>query len=951
MNFMDKIEIMEKENPGYWGRRIMAQAQFACQMSQQEGLDISEAQRVIDGLFEEHRLQKGIGPEECKQAEAALAKAYGVAAKAYKVIHVGHAHIDMNWMWRFDETVAITLDTFRTVLALMDDYPAFTFLQSQASVYRIVEEFAPELLPEIQRRIQEGRWEVVANTWVEADKNLPNGESMARHLLYTRQYLTKLLNLDDSHFQIDFEPDTFGHSAFVPEVLAQGGVKYYYHCRGFSDYPLYRWEAPTGKSVLAFCEPTWYNGFIPYDSAKVSLWFAEKTGCKTGLWIYGVGDHGGGPTRKDIQEIMDRATWPVFPNMVFGSTLQFFQEAEAQATNIPVVNKELNYIFNGCYTTQSRIKQGNDVCQRMLRDVESLNAFTQITANKAYDADAYGLAWRDVLFNQFHDILTGSGMIDTREYAMGLYQQTMASAGSRRMSALRALASKTNTLPYKRSHDLANDNADGAGVGFGVEKFGVSQVSVTGGIQRPFHIFNHTPYTRDSVAEVTLWDWPGDINRIEITDPEGNTVPHQLLQREGENLFYSDALGNDVVYNKGLKNGKKMYWAHYYIKLAVKVRVPAMGYTTCFLDQRPVEDFRLELDHSDRFDPVPPDYVLANEKVSARFDSSNALLLSFKDNATGKELLKEAAGFRYIVEDPILGMTSWIVGRAMSSQNVHEGNDVRIIEYVPGPQRQWLSFEVAFGQHSKLKATVTLEAGSPVLKYDVYCRFLETGSEGEGVKQLHFNAPLNYCAEQYRCDVPMGDVWRKPLDADVPSQTFAVAAGDGASLMMLSDCKHGFLCKPESLGLTLIRSAFLPDPLPELHEHWLSLALAPVDANHPSQAFELSEMYTHPLTTLSGQFHAGDEALTKEFLRIHGNAALSSVKMAENGQGMILRVFHLCEEEEDISIDLFQQPKSAARVDMLEKQWGNDEDIRITPKGIVIPVKGRECVSVRVRFA
>lgn len=93
----------------------------------------------------------------------------------------------MNWMWGFQETAAVTVDTFRTVLDLMREYPDFTYAQSQASTYQIIEEYAPEMLEEIRQRIHEGRWEVTATTWVEPDKNMPNGESLARHILYTKR--------------------------------------------------------------------------------------------------------------------------------------------------------------------------------------------------------------------------------------------------------------------------------------------------------------------------------------------------------------------------------------------------------------------------------------------------------------------------------------------------------------------------------------------------------------------------------------------------------------------------------------------------------------------------------------------------------------------------------------------------------------------------------------------
>ena len=150
-------------------------------------------------------------------------------AKSYKELFISHAHIDMNWMWGYNETASVTIDTFRTVLKLMEEYPEFTFMQSQASTYEIIEKFAPEMLEEIKKRVSEGRWEVTAAEWVEPDKNMPNGESLARQILRAKKYITKLLGISADSLCIDFVPDTFGHNANVPEILADAGIKYMYH--------------------------------------------------------------------------------------------------------------------------------------------------------------------------------------------------------------------------------------------------------------------------------------------------------------------------------------------------------------------------------------------------------------------------------------------------------------------------------------------------------------------------------------------------------------------------------------------------------------------------------------------------------------------------------------------------------------------------------------------------
>ena len=130
------------------------------------------------------------------KAVEALLMPIAPEARNYTVHCAGHAHIDMNWMWGYNETASLTVDTFRTVLKLMSEYPDFCFSQSQASTYKIIEDYAPEMLDEIRKRVHEGRWEVIASTWVENDKNMPSGEALCRHILYTKRYLARLLQID-----------------------------------------------------------------------------------------------------------------------------------------------------------------------------------------------------------------------------------------------------------------------------------------------------------------------------------------------------------------------------------------------------------------------------------------------------------------------------------------------------------------------------------------------------------------------------------------------------------------------------------------------------------------------------------------------------------------------------------------------------------------------------------
>jgi len=192
MTMYDKIAQMKPEQKNhwfdlpelsYWGERFFAEFSVAQELARPEEMSILEA--AIDLLYNDFRSQHALTDDACKAAEALLLP-FSERAKAYNLHCVAHAHIDMDWMWGLHETVDVCLSTFRTMLDLMDEYPEFTFSQSQCAVYKLAEFYDPALFRRMKQRIREGRFEFAGSTWVELDKNMPNLESMARHILYER---------------------------------------------------------------------------------------------------------------------------------------------------------------------------------------------------------------------------------------------------------------------------------------------------------------------------------------------------------------------------------------------------------------------------------------------------------------------------------------------------------------------------------------------------------------------------------------------------------------------------------------------------------------------------------------------------------------------------------------------------------------------------------------------
>jgi alpha-mannosidase len=896
--YLEKFDlVMHADYPNYWACRCVLELQYAYRLVRNADPSLLKlVESGVDLAWKAHQEQGALLKGAAMEVEALLAP-LAAKAKAYRLLCVGHAHIDMNWMWGYGETTSIALDTFQTMLDLMDEYPGFTFGQSQAAVYRIVEEHAPEMLEKIRQRVAEGRWEVTASTWVEADRNLPNLESTARQFLYTRQYLSQLLGIDPDRLNLDFEPDTFGHHLHVPEVLADAEIKYYYHCRGYEGHVLYRWQAPSGRSILMFREPTWYNWTLDGRSAQVVPEFCETYGLDTMLRVYGVGDHGGGPTRRDLERILDMDTWPIFPRFEFGTYAQFFALADKATKDIPLVKGELNFVFDGCYTTQSRQKKGNRLGEALLSEAEGATALANLFWGHPYNSGGFAAGWKKVLFNQFHDILPGSGTVETREYAMGQYQEALTVANTARTASLRSLERQLDTSKLAPVEGVgAAGRSEGAGVGFGLTEGRVAQTSFHSGPTRLFTVFNPLQNEREDFVQVSVWDWPGVTSRMRWRDAQGNNLAHHVLSSESN-----------------------AYWGHLHQEVMVKVKLSGLGYNTLVLDEAEPQDFRLE-EIGPRLDK-PLEIVLENEHLRAEFDLHHGGLISLRDKQTGRELVSRdtpSGVFRLVKEDPIRGMSAWTVGRYLEVTSLNHAVRYKNPPVESGVARQSVAYSLDFGNGSLLSVTVSLYQGEKLLRFDTTVRWQEIGDAKKFFPQLNFLVAPQYAFQKISYDIPMGTLERSPFNHDVPAQSFGMPVNPaGASLLLVCDSKYGFRATGETLALTLIRSSVDPDPWPEIGEHRIQIGLALAEGG-PVENLALAQRFCRPAVVTSSKAHPGT-------LKAHGNLldlsgvrlVLSGIKKGEQG-GLVMRFYEAEGHSGEASLSFAKPPTKAQLANLLE---------------------------------
>ena len=340
---------------------------------------------------------------------------------------VGHAHIDCAWLWPIAQTREKAARTWSTALRLMERYPEYHFLASTPLQYEMVKEDHPQTFEEIRKRVREGRWEPVGGMWVEADCNLPDGESLVRQILIGTRYFEREFGVRTS---VAWLPDTFGFTWALPTLLAAAGLRRFVtHKLSWSQtnripHDLFRWRGPDGSEVLAhfLCTPslwigekTTYNGTL-LPSIVRGAWqrFADRDLHDELLVAFGYGDGGGGPSIEMLEGGGRLANLPGFPRVTLGRADEFFSRAEhllQGRADVPVWDGELYLEYHrGTYTGQARQKRRNALAQRLYHAAELYASIARVLLNTEYPRSILERGWRLILTNQFHDILPGSAI-------------------------------------------------------------------------------------------------------------------------------------------------------------------------------------------------------------------------------------------------------------------------------------------------------------------------------------------------------------------------------------------------------------------------------------------------------------------------------------------------------------------------------------------------------------
>lgn len=339
----------------------------------------------------------------------------------FKIHMIGQAHIDPVWLWHWSEGISVVHSTFQSALDRMKEEPEFKFTASSAQFYQWVAENDPAMLKEIRKRVDEGRWSIPGGWWVEPDMNIPSGEAMVRQGLYGQLTLQRLLG---HRSKVAYNPDSFGHTGNLPQIITKQGMENYIFMRpGIREKTLpsdlFWWEGSDGTKVLTYRIQFGYNdsGSVHNRVENLVAQYANQP-MKSFMAYYGAGDHGGGATKINISSINELKKEQGAPTVLYSTPDTYFKEAHAENNpNLPTIKDDLQHHAVGCYTAEGEIKKGNRLSEAALVTAEKLAAIGSVSWGAHYPKQELTAAWHKVLFLQFHDSLAGSSLFDHSQSA------------------------------------------------------------------------------------------------------------------------------------------------------------------------------------------------------------------------------------------------------------------------------------------------------------------------------------------------------------------------------------------------------------------------------------------------------------------------------------------------------------------------------------------------------
>ena len=803
---------------------------------------------------------------------------------------LGHAHLDMAWLWTTAETYEVAQRTFQSVLNLQQDFPNLTFGHTTPALYEWIEQNRPDLFTQIQEAVQQGKWEILGGMWVEPEVNLVSGESIARQLLYGQRYLQEKFG---KITRVAWLPDSFGFSWQLPQLFKQAGIDYFVtgklHWNDTTKFPLgcFWWESPDETRILTLMSPPNVTGVMdtnPITMTNYAVDWESQTGLQDIFWLPGVGDHGGGPTRDMLEVAAKWRNSPFFPRIEFSTAIDYLEKIEDKPLPLspsllvsiplrltptrgltaptrrggafPVWKEELYLeLHRGCYTVHGDQKKFNSYCERLLYQAELFATIASLIEKNYPDREKQQQiekAWKKVLFNQFHDILPGTSIPEVFVEANQDWQKAIAIGEKILKDSLDTICSQI-TIPQSFSSKT-----------------------------RPIIIFNPLNWNRSEIVSISVEE-----TNWQVYDLDGNQIRSQYTQ-DNKLLF----LAEDI---------------------------PSLGYRLFWLC--PTEDNQL-IEPEDNHN-----FVLENYDLKIIVNPQTGDLDSIWDKREKREVLSGSGNQLQAFTDKGQYWDAWNIDPNYQ-QNPLPPAQLKSIQWLEkGELQQSIRVVRQIGK-SEWQQDYILSLNSSFLKITTTVDWQETNV----LVKTAF--PLNIESDYVTYGIPSGAIDR-PTKPSTPAEKakWEVSAIGWADLTcdrsnygvsLISDCKYGYDSKPNQLRLSLLRSPQWPDLSSDkgIHQFTYGIYLhtkswQEAHTVHKSYQLNIPLQVVFPQATISSQ---KELPTVGKLLDLSAeNLILMAVKPGEDN-GLVLRCYECQGDWATIDLTGDLGLKIAHSTDLLERK-------------------------------
>jgi alpha-mannosidase len=846
---------------------------------------------------------------------------------------VGHAHMDMNWLWTYSETMQMCNDNLRQVVAFMDEFPDFTMVQSQAAVYNFVEMVDPPLFEQVKKYVNKGRLELAGGMWTEGDMNMSSGEAISRSFLLGQRYFLSRFN---KMANIGWLPDNFGHISQMPQILKLAGCDYYYFHRCKIYKGTFWWIAPDSSKVLCYANDT-YNGKITPDlKNEINKFSPDK---RRILQVTGVGDHGGGPTRANIEMVHQLDKTPDYPAVKFTTAGDFFKKASNEMDGRPSHRHELQFIVEGCYTTVADIKEGNRNSENVLYASEFFNTLCWLNGDK-YPADELRDLWTTVTFNQFHDILPGSAINEANKEAISRYSEVLRKATELRNKAFRKMADEVQFQKGKGQPVVA----------YNLQPFNHKAIVEA-------NIFS---YEEPVTAKLAKWNNYYGSKYIKTINKSEDSVP-SVMVRDASGKTYPA----QVVWGKSTPPG-------FTSKVQFIVdNLPAGGYKTFYVDvSKP----------SEASEPIPfKDNTFETDFFKIKFDMTTGGIVHLFDKRSNKEYVKEGGQLnklRIYLEDKNGYRKSWVLNKIVKEEDVTDVASVKVVEN--GPVRACIETVKTWGRSRFIERTY-LYHSYPRVDFDMEVHWLETGSDSTDSPMLRAVFPLAIDNPVFNCQVPF-DVVQRPIDGkingnevpiylkakdegfgptgddgqEVPAQKWVDVTDGKVGIALLNKTKYGHSYHKGELRITLMRAAGAPDIYPNIGKFNISYSLFPHAGDWKNGVWAEGDDFNVPVYAAEPpslalvKAHATRPEEASFFSVDSPGVVLTGIKQAEDGKELIVRLFEVEGKATTVNLNLPASVVSARRLNLLEFPLENAVNPSVNGSSVQFRINANEIVTLGI---